>query len=86
MMLNEKAAANAAGVLGAVYYLACYLIASVTPGLYKAVALTWFHMVDFGSLWRDVPRGFGLGIISFTLASWVTGYVFAMLYNKLTKK
>jgi len=85
MKFNESAMAKAFGVLGAAYYLACYLVALIVPSLYKAVAATWFHMLDLSSAWKDTPNGFVLGLISFTLASWVSGWLLAWTYNKLAK-
>ena len=85
MKLNEDAMAKAFGVLGAVYYLACYFVALFAPELYKAVASTWFHMLDLSSAWKNAPTGFVLGLISFTLASWISGWLLAKVYNKFVK-
>lgn len=85
MKLNEKAAANAGGVLGAAYYVGCYLIATFLPNLYKAVAVSWFHMINITGIWKDRPEGLILGLISFTVFSWVSGWLFASVYNKLNK-
>lgn len=85
MKLNEKALANTLGILGAAYYFLCYLVAATFPELYKTIAQTWFHMLDLELAWREAPSGFMIGLTSFTFISWVSGWVFAFLYNKLTK-
>lgn len=78
--------ANASGVLGAIYFLGCYLVAAIFPDSYKAVAESWMHMINLSGLWKSAPEGFLLGLVSFTLVSWVTGWFFAWLYNSFTKK
>lgn len=85
MKLKESAFANVSGVLGAVYFVGCFAVASITPGLYKSIAESWMHMLNFGGLWKNTPGDFGLGIISFTLVSWVMGWLFAWLYNKFIR-
>ena len=85
MKLNENAMAKAFGVLGAAYYLACYFVAFFVPGIYKTVAATWFHMLDLSSAWKDTPSGLVLGLISFTLAAWISGRLLALAYNKFVK-
>jgi len=82
---NESAMAKAFGVLGAAYYLVCYFVALFVPELYKSIASTWFHMLDLSSAWKDAPTGFALGLISFTLASWISGWLLARTYNKFVK-
>ncbi|OGM55957.1 hypothetical protein A3F62_05275 [Candidatus Woesebacteria bacterium RIFCSPHIGHO2_12_FULL_44_11] len=85
MKLNQMALANAFGVLAAVYYVACYFLALLAPEVYKSVALTWFHMIDLSVAWRDAPMGFGLGIVTFTASSWVSGWLLGAVYNKFVK-
>ncbi len=85
MKLKETALANAAGVLGAVYFVGCWVVAWAMPDLYKSIATSWMHMLNLEGLWKSAPGDFGLGIVSFTLVSWSTGYLFAWLYNKFVK-
>jgi len=86
MKLNEKAFAGAAGILGGAYYIVCYVIAFMVPDLYKLVAQTWFHMLDLSSVWKDVPEGLIVGLVSFVVMSWVSGWLLAWTYNRLVKK
>lgn len=85
MKLNEKAFANTSGLLAAVYFVGCYIIASVMPSLYEAVLDSWMHMLNLSGLWKTAPDGFLIGLISFTAVAWVSGWLFAWLYNKLAK-
>lgn len=86
MKLNQMALANALGVVGAVYYIGCYLVASLAPDFYKTIAESWFHMMKLNSLWKSGPDGLVLGLISFTVVSWISGWVLAFAYNSFAKK
>ena len=55
MKINGKALSNAFAALGAGFYLFCYAVAAIVPGLYKAVAQSWFHMIDLSVAWRNGP-------------------------------
>jgi hypothetical protein len=85
MKLKEIAFANTAGILGAVYFVGCYVVAWFVPDLYKSIAESWAHMVNLAGIWKSGPDNFGIGIISFTGVSWLTGYLFAWLYNRFNK-
>lgn len=85
MKLKESAFANASGALGAIYFVGCFVVASIFPELYKSVAESWMHMLNLSGLWKSAPEGFFLGLISFTIVSWVTGWLFAWLYNRFAK-
>ncbi len=85
MKLNETALANTSGVLGAIFFLACYALVITAPDTYKAIAQSWMHGIDLNLVWRPAAGNFILGIISFTAVSWITGWLFAYLYNKLSK-
>ncbi len=86
MKLNQMALANALGAVGAVYYIGCYLVATVAPDLYKTIAQSWFHMMDLSSIWKSAPGNLILGLISFTVVSWVSGWILAFAYNSFAKK
>lgn len=86
MKLNENAFANASGVLGAIFFAGCYVFAYIFPGLYKAILDSWMHMLNLDGLWRNAPTGFLLGLISFTIVAWVSGWAFAKVYNSFAKK
>ena len=81
MKLKELGLANAFAVLGAVYYLVCFTVALFAPDLYKSIAQSWMHMIDLERVWRAAPGGFWLGIVSFTLSAWISGWLLAKIYN-----
>ena len=86
MKLNEKAFANASGAVTGVVYLVCAFGVSAFPEFSKALAQSWFHGFDFSSIWIGAPRGnFVLGLVSAVVGTWLVGWAFAWLYNKLAK-
>jgi len=85
MKLNEGAMAKAFGVLGAAYFLVCYFVAALFPELYKAIASTWFHMIDLSGIWKTGPSGFLLGLISFSISAWISGWLIGWAYNRFVK-
>jgi hypothetical protein len=85
MKIKEMALANALGALGLIYYLGCYAIAVVAPDVYKSIAASWFHMVNLSGLWSASQGNFVLGLVSFTVVSWISGWLFAWLYNRFVK-
>ena len=88
MKINEKAVANSLAVVGGGYSMICSLLALFAPDLYKNIAISWAHGVDIAKVWRDNPPDFGTlvwGFITFTVAAWMTGYIFAYAYNYFVK-
>lgn len=87
MKLNEQALANASAVLVAIVYVVCALFVAVLPDFSRAVAGSWFHGIDLDSIWTGTPRGnFVLGFISSVILAWVSGWLFARVYNKFVGK
>jgi len=86
MKLNEIAWANASGVLVGIVYVFCSLAIALFPDLSLTIAQSWVHGIDFGVVWTASPRGnFLLGLITAVGLSWVAGWIFAYLYNRLAK-
>ena len=88
MKHNVNTTANAAAVTVAVLYVICRLAVSLFPGLSMTVAQSWFHGIELGQIsdWNLSVESFILGLFSTTAAAWITGYLFASLYNRLLKK
>jgi len=86
MKLDQKTVANTLAVLGAVFFLGCYLLVLVLPDLYKSIAQSWMHGIDLSLIWKPRTGNFLTGLVSFTLVSWISGWVFAVLYNKMIKR
>lgn len=86
MKLNEMALANASAILMGGFYVLCALAVALLPDFSKAVVVNWFHGIDLGAIWTGGPRGnFFLGLISAVVLSWIFGWAFAWLYNKMVK-
>ena len=85
-MLKAKPFANALAITMVVVYVICALAVAVLPNLFRAVAISWFHGIDFEAIWTGEPRGnFFLGLISTVVFSWFIGYFLAWVYNRFTK-
>ena len=86
MKLNEKAWANASAAFMGVVYLFCALAVVLFPGLFKAVTQSWFHGIDIGLIWTGATRpNFLLGLVTAVVLSWIGGWIFAWLYNRLVR-
>ncbi|KKR63431.1 hypothetical protein A2210_03400 [Candidatus Woesebacteria bacterium RIFOXYA1_FULL_40_18] len=85
MKLNENAVAKTSGVLGAWFFLVCYLLVFFMPEVYKAIVQSWMHGVDLNLIWKPMTGNFLLGFASFSAVSWVSGWLFAWIYNKFSK-
>lgn len=85
---NPKATANALAVVGGALYLICAVWSFISRESFMAIFNTWTHTVDLSRLPTRQPD-FGsilIGLITFVIASWVTGYAFAYIYNYFAKK
>ncbi len=80
---KPMATANALATTGAVFYIACTLLVSFSRPMYMYLASGWMHGININSLPAATMMGGGLfgGLITFTVASWIAGYVFARFYN-----
>lgn len=88
MKINEKAIAHSLATVSALYYAVCVVLVFVAPDLYKNVVISWAHGVDIARVWRDTSPDSGtllVGFITFTAAAWLTGYIFAYIYNFFIK-
>lgn len=86
-MLKEKALANTLAILTAGFYFGCRLLAGIAPDLLKTIGQSWFHSWDFSSL---SPKSVTLsedvlGFVTVVGLSWLTGLIFAKIYNRLAK-
>lgn len=86
-MLDAKAFANAATVVGAVVFVVCRILVGVMPnGMYQ-VAQSWMHSVAVTpSMMNGGASSWLLGIISMVVVVWLVAYAFASLYNSWAKK
>lgn len=88
MKLKEIAFANAGAVIGAVWYLACAILFTFAPDLSVQISQSWFHFIDLTKIGSSVvtPGSLVVGVISLAVASWLTAYFFAWVYNNFVKQ
>ncbi len=88
LKLDSVRLAHASAVVTAVFYAVCWTLIGSMPGFYMGMMRSWIHGVDITALPRTMMSpGLGLyGLITMTAVAWVTGYVFAAVYNALGKK
>jgi len=88
-MLNSKAFANAATIVGLGLYVVCRIATLVAPDLLFSIGQSWFHTFTIESMKTTVSFNIGtfiFGGVSLVVVTWGTVYVFAEVYNKLAKK
>ncbi|OGG15366.1 hypothetical protein A3D77_07540 [Candidatus Gottesmanbacteria bacterium RIFCSPHIGHO2_02_FULL_39_11] len=88
MKLNEKVAAHSLAIMAGAYYIVCASLIYIAPDLYKSIAISWAHGADLSQIWRGSPPEIGTmlwGLVTFTVSAWITGYIFAFIYNHLLK-
>lgn len=83
MKFNPTATGNAFAFTTGVFFVACRVLVGAFPDLMFAIAQSWFHGValtkfDSGSL---SVSAFVIGLVSSMVLTWITGYIFAKVYN-----
>lgn len=88
MKLDPTRTANALAIVGAGLYVVCTLLVAAMPVFYRGVAQTWMHGFNLAALpmGRMTMGGSIYGLVTFTVAAWLSGYAFAAVYNGLGKK
>ena len=88
LKLDSVRLAHTSAVVTAVFYAICWFLISSMPGFYMGMMRSWIHGVDITALPRTMMSpGLGLyGLVTMTAVAWITGYVFASVYNALGKK
>ena len=82
--LNVLKVANTLAITTAVFYLVCIIAVLVTPNLTTAIGSYLLHGIDISKL--IVARSISYSAISLivgTAAGWLTGSLFAWVYNKI---
>ncbi len=82
--LNTVRVANTLAIVTAIAYLACILAVWIAPGLTTTIGNYLLHGVDISRLVE--ARSFSYSLISLitgTIAGWLVGAVFAVVYNRL---
>ncbi len=87
MKHEPNATANAAVVTVAIIYVICRVAVTLFPDLTMTVAQSWFHGLEISQVSQgNLSLGsFILGLATITVGAWLTGYLFANLYNYFVK-
>ncbi len=88
MKHDPNVTANALAVTSAILYVFCRMAVSLFPQLSITIAQAWFHGLEISKVsgWSLTMSSFIVGLVSFTVAAWLTGYLFARVYNYFLKK
>ena len=84
-LLNVLKFANGLAVTTAILYMVCIIAVWLAPGLTTTIGSYPLHGVDISRL--VVARTFSFSLISLiagTIAGWLTGALFALVYNKIS--
>lgn len=86
-MLKSIPFANAIAIVSTIFFVVCAALTYLFPGLTGIFVESWFH--NFGlSAVKPIQlslNSFVLGLVSFSLVSWITTYIAVEIYNKLAK-
>ena len=81
-MLKPHAMAGSLAGLSAIMYVVFYMIAQISPDLFQFLFDAQFFGAKVASATPDFNFG---GLFALVVTTWIVGYVWAMLYNKLAK-
>ena len=88
MKHDPTSTANALAVTSAILYVFCRIAVSLFPNLSISIAQSWFHGLEISQVtgWSLTIGSFVLGLVTFTIGAWLTGYLFAKVYSYFAKK
>ena len=88
MKHDPTSTANALAVTSAILYVFCRIAVSLFPNLSISIAQSWFHGLEISKIsgWNLSLNSFIMGLITITGAAWLTGYIFAKVYNYFAKR
>ena len=88
MKHDPNVTANASAVTAAILYIVCRIAVSLLPNSAMTIAQSWFHGLEISKVsgWSLSMGSFVLGLITLTGAAWLTGFLFAKVYNYFVKK
>ncbi len=88
MKHNPTATANTLAILSGTFYIICRILVSLFPDLFFSIAKSWFHGIELtnSGSWDLSITAFILGLVSITVSAWITGYLFAVIYNYFAKQ
>ena len=87
-MLNTKNLANASALTAFLLYMACVLLAIVSPSILIGIFTIMFHGLTLSTTFIQNGINLGdmiLGSLLFSGLTWVSFFTFGFIYNKLSK-
>jgi 2TM family of unknown function (DUF5676) len=87
--LNEKAFASALMAISALLYTACAVLFTIAPQASLGFFSRMFHGIDITKIATATKPSLGsvaLGLAEIVLATYIIGWTFAALYNRLLEK
>jgi hypothetical protein len=88
MQLQSKKIALAAAGTGAVLYLGCAIFIAIAPGFSVNLFNYLLHGISFDTIRTPETMTVGrvlIGLIQVIIYTYLLGWIFAGLYNKLTR-
>lgn len=75
--------ANALAVTAAFVYVVCRALVGLLPDFMFSMGQSWFHGIQLQKLgtWTLTTENFIWGLLSLTVTAWLSGYVYASVYN-----
>ena len=85
--MKEQAFANSFAAVIAVVYVVCAAWVILSRNTFMQLTNSWIHGIDMNSLPpKDITASSLLsGLITALIAAWISGYLFARLYNLFAK-
>ncbi|MBI5885688.1 MAG: hypothetical protein HZB85_03795 [Deltaproteobacteria bacterium] len=86
-MLNTKVVSLSFALTVVLLYLLCALFVYLSPIGFLAFINTWAHGIDLTGIAASRPftaADFLIGLVSIFIASFLTGAVFSVIYNRLS--
>lgn len=83
--IHKAAFANAVALTLGAFYVLCSLLSVVYPDWYVSVAGALFHWQKHESIGYQMTfSSLLLGLVYLLVGSWLIGYFWALVYNKLS--
>ena len=90
MKLKPVAVANALCLTAVFLYVLCWVLAVAAPSLCHWAYQGWFHWLNASPLVKPESPDYGparlvTGFLSLFATTWIAGWLFATMYNELSK-
>lgn len=84
MKLNTMGLANAAAATAAVLWFICSFLVFALPGMMMSMTGHMVHINMTERGWMLTGFGFGIGLVAWVVAAWITGWLVGYFYNRFT--